>query len=240
MERWKHYITNSFIFAFPLLLVLMTGCSFLKQAPDVSTTEADVLGGTEGPLPKKLQLHDVPHNPSKQKGSDCAPDSLRMVLNYRGQNIANDQEIVRKLTSRGTGGGTTFRQMQEIAVKDYGLPAFIINNCDLDSLKAAIVNEWPPVVSYRVKGRIYHAVVAVGYDDKRRTMSVHDPNYLRVRKIRYDALGGLSGDSEQRLSCLLVMPEGFTEAELRRGLEKYVPKESVEKLRIYSKLPSRD
>ena len=164
MERWKHYITNSFIFAFPLLLVLMTGCSFLKQAPDVSTTEADVLGGTEGPLPKKLQLHDVPHNPSKQKGSDCAPDSLRMVLNYRGQNIANDQEIVRKLTSRGTGGGTTFRQMQEIAVKDYGLPAFIINNCDLDSLKAAIVNEWPPVVSYRVKGRIYHAVVAVGLE----------------------------------------------------------------------------
>ena len=238
MYRQKRHTTDSLISISLLLLILLTGCAALEQTPGVSAIQENVLGGTEGPLPKKFQLHDVPHNPSKQKGTDCAPDSLRMALNYRGQNIADDQEIVRKLTSRGITGGTTFRQMQEIAVKDYGLSAFIIYNCDLDSLKAAIVNKWPPVVGYRVSGKYYHAVVAVGYDDKRHAMFVHDPNYLRVRKIRYDDLGGTSKDSVQRLSCLLILPEDMTEAELRRGLEKYVPKELVEKLRISSMLPS--
>lgn len=227
------------------ILLALAGCSALEQPQGISTqAEENAIAGTEGPLPKKFQLHGVPHNPRKQKGTDCAPDSLRMVLNYRGQNIANDQVIPRLLdeigASRGRSGGTSFSQMQQIAVEHYHLPAFIIPNCDLDSLKSAIANEWPPIVSYRVSVRSYHAVVAVGYNDERRTMSVHDPNYLRVRKIRYDALGGLSGDSGQRLTCLLVLPEGSTEEKLRLGLGKYVPKEVVRELRIYSRLPSRD
>ncbi len=224
------------------ILLALVGCSALEQPEGVLTaTEVGAASGTEGPLPKKSQLHDVPHNPRKQKGTDCAPDSLRMVLNYRGQKIDNDQVIPRLLDEigarRGRTGGTSFSQMQKIAVEYYDLPAFVIYNCDLDSLKAAIVNEWPPIVSYRVSGRSYHAVVAVGYDDKRRTMSVHDPNYLRVRKIRYDALGGASGDSAQKLTCLLVLPEGSTTEELTLGLEKYVPKEVVRQLTIYSQFP---
>ena len=226
------------------ILLTLAGCSALEQPQNISTaSEEGVAAGTEGPLPVGKQLHGVPHNPRKQKGTDCAPDSLRMVLSYRGRKIDNDQVIPRLLdeigVTRGRTGGTSFSQMQQIAVEHYGLPAFIIYNCDLDSLKAAIVNEWPPIVSYRSSGRSYHAVVAVGYDDKRRIMSVHDPNYLRVRKIRYDALGGVSRDSAQKLTCLLVLSEGSTEEKLRRGLEKYVPKESVRELRIYSRLPQR-
>ncbi|MFC1716314.1 C39 family peptidase [Candidatus Poribacteria bacterium] len=230
-------------FLIPLTILLaLAGCSALEQPPGVSTaTEEDVVGGTEGPLPEKSQLHGVPHNPRKQKGADCAPDSLRMVLTYRGKSIANDQVIPRLLdaigASRGRGGGTTFTQMQQIAVEHYGLPAFIVSNCDLDSLKAAIANKWPPIVSYRVGMRSHHAVVAVGYNDKRRTMSVHDPNYLSVTKIRYDALGGVSRDSTQKLTCLLVLSEGATEEALRRGLEKYAPKGVVRELRIYSRFP---
>ena len=227
-------------------MLVLAGCSALEQPQNIlTTTEAGVVSGTAGPLPKSFQLHGVPHNPRKQKGTDCAPDSLRMVLNYRGQNIANDQVIPRLLDKigarRGRTGGTSFSQMQKIAVEHYDLPAFTIYNCDLDSLKAAIANEWPPIVSYRVSGSgkhaLYHAVVAVGYDDKRRTMSVHDPNYLRVRKIRYDALGGVSGDSDQKFECLLVLSKGSTAEKLTLGLEKYVPKEVVRQLTIYSRLP---
>jgi len=223
------------------ILLVLAGCSVLEQPPGASVTEEDVIGGTEGPLLKKSQLHGVPHNPSKQKGPDCAPDSLRMVLTYRGKSIANDQVIPRLLDAigakRGRGGGTTFGQMQQIAVKHFDLPAFVISNCSLDSLKAAIMNEWPPIVSYRVGMRNSHAVVAVGYDDKRRTMSVHDPNYVRVKKIRYDDFGGISGDSGQTLTCLLVLPVGSTEEGVRLGLEKYVPKDVVRELRIFPRFP---
>jgi len=160
-------------------------------------------------------------------------------------NIKKDWDIPQKLTSgltglRGRNGGTSFYQMQRIVVNSYGLPAFIIDNCDLYSLKAAIVNRWPPIVSYRAAGKSYHAVVAVGYDDKRHVMLIHDPNFLNVRKMRYYDLGGVSRDSAQRISCLLVLPEGSTQEELERGLEKYIPKELVSKLRIYPMFPPQD
>lgn len=233
------------IFIILALLIALAGCSVLEQeraAP--SANETGLMIGSEGALPQKFRLHDVPHNQRKQKGTDCALDSLRMVLNYRGKDV-KEGEISRKLDqiaggSRGSQGGTSFSQMQRIAVKHYDLPAFMINNCDLNSLKSAIMNRWSPVVSYRSSGRTYHAVVAVGYDDKRRTMFVHDPNYVRVEKRRYDDFGGVSKDSVQRLSCLLILPEGSTEADLRSGLEKYVSKELVSQLRVYAMLPSQD
>lgn len=220
------------------LLIGLVGCAVLKQPGDISSGEADLLGGTERVLPQRFQLHDVPHNPRKQKGTDCAPDSLRMVLNHRGKNV-REGDITRQLTSRGRNGGTSFYQMQQVAVKSYGLPAFIVNNCDLLSLKAAIASGWAPIMSYKSSGKSYHAVVAVGYNDKRNILLVHDPNFIRVRKIRYYDLGGVSADSIQRLSCLLVLPSGSTEADLRRGLEEYVPKELSSKLRIFSMLPSQ-
>jgi hypothetical protein len=242
--KGKAYTAGFWAIAYSLFPVLLTGCSVLEQSTEVSITESGVISGTEGALPETFRLHDVPHNPSKQKGPDCAPDSLRMVLKYRGRDVPNDHVIPSLLDKirarRGRSGGTSFHQMQQIAVEYYSLPAFVIHNCDLDSLKAAIANRWPPMVSYRTRGRSYHAVVAVGYDDNRHTMFIHDPNYLRVRKIRYDDLGGSSEGSTQRFSCLLVLSEGFTERELRRGLERYVPKESVRKLRISSQLPSQE
>jgi hypothetical protein len=167
-----------------------------------------------------------------------------MILNYREKAVGEGditEKLTRKLTGlRGHGGGTSFYQMQRIAVELYDLPSFVIHNCDLESLKAAIVNGWPPIISYRSGEKSYHAVVAVGYNDKRRIILIHDPNYLRVREIRYFDLGGVSRDSVQRISCLLVLPRGSTEEDLKRGLERYVPKELISGLRVSPMLPSQN
>ena len=205
---------------------IISGCTFLSQPNNVKKNSAsDISKGTEGSLPITFQLHDVPHNPRKQKGTDCAPDSLRMVLNYRGKNVA-EPDIVRQLKSRGFGGGTSFSQIQEIAAKGYGLPSFVIHNCDLDTIKSAIMNKWPPIIGYRASGKYYHAVVAVGYDDDKKLMFVHDPNVLSVRKMRYSDLGGFEDDGLQRLSCLIILPAGSTEDDLRKALAKYITKEN--------------
>ncbi|MDQ1317876.1 MAG: Peptidase 2 protein [Candidatus Poribacteria bacterium] len=217
---------------------IISGCTFLNQPNTVTKNSAsDISKGTEVSLPITFQLHDVPHNPRKQKGTDCAPDSLRMVLNYRGKNVG-EADIVRQLKSRGFGGGTSFSQIQEIAVKDYGLPSFVIHNCDLDTIKSAIMNKWPPIIGYRASGKYYHAVVAVGYDDDKKLMFVHDPNVLSVKKIRYSDLGGFESDGTQRLSVLLVLPAGLTDVDLANGLAKYVPKEILSKLVISAMFPS--
>jgi len=233
MKRFYQVIILSSFF-------IISGCAFLSQPNAVSKkTGLERLKGTEGSLPITFQLHDVPHNPRKQKGTDCAPDSLRMVLNYRGKNVA-EPDIVRLLTSRGAGGGTSFSQMQEIATKDYGLPSFVIHNCDLDTIKSAVLNKWPPIIGYRASGKYYHAVVVVGYDDDKKLMFVHDPNVLSVKKMRYSDLGGFENDSTQRLSTLLVLPAGLTDVDLVNGLAKYVPKEILSKLVVSAMFPSQD
>lgn len=220
-----------------IIILLVMGCSHasLQNIKNYESTESSSLD-SPNVLPTSFELHNVPHNPRKQQGTDCAPDSLRMVLKYWGKEVG-EQDIPRLLDSRGRGGGTSFSQMQEITVKHYNLPAFIIPNCDLTSIKALILNGWPPIIGYRVSMRYYHAVVAVGYDDKRRQILVNDPNFVGVRKIRYSDLGGFSEDGIQRLSCLIVLPLGKTEEDIREGLQRYMPKETVSKLVIASAVP---
>lgn len=226
------------IFIF-FIFITLCSCAFLSQSNDLKSSENGNINSTDGTIPKIFQLHDVPHNPRKQQGTDCAPDSLRMILNYRGKNV-NEQDIVRQLTGRGFGGGTTFGQMQEIAVKSYSLPSFLIHNCDLDTIKSAILNKFPPIIGYRASGKYYHAVVGVGYDDDRRMMFVHDPNILGIRKMRYSDLGGVSDDGTQSLSVLIILPEGSTSDDLVQGLAKYVAKEKIAKLMVFAMLPTHE
>lgn len=226
------------------IFIILAGCAILEQSSP-STNINDTVIKTEASLPETFQLHDVPHNPRRQEGTDCAPDSLRMVLNYRGKDVSKDWDIPQQLTSdltglRGSSGGTSFGQMQRIAAEVYNLPAFLIHNCDLQSMKALIMNKWPPIVGYRIAGRAYHAVVAVGFDDKRRNLLVHDPNFSGVTKIRYPDLGGLGDDSVQRVSCLLVLPEGSTAMDLQKALEKYVSKDAISKLVVSVMFPKKE
>ena len=223
--------------------IIMAGCAVLEQSSKTDINETAIK--TENPFPETFQLHDVPHNPRRQEGTDCAPDSLRIVLKYRGKDVSKDWDIPQQLTSdltglRGSTGGTSFGQMQRIAAEVYSLPAFVIHNCDLQSLKALIMNKMPPIVGYRIAGRAYHAVVAVGFDDKRRNLLVHDPNFSGVRKIRYPDLGGLGNDSIQRVSCLVVLPEGSTEMDLQRGLEKSVSRDVISKLTVSVMFPKKE
>lgn len=223
-----------------LSCICLTGCSNTVSRTDAVASESINIDsrGLKKDIPISFQLHEVPHNPTKQKGTDCAPDSLRMILNYRGKNVG-EQDIPRLLTSRGKGGGTSFYQMQDIAVKFYNLPAFVLNNCDLTSIKVLIINKLPPIIGYRSSGKYYHAVVAVGYDDKRRQMLVHDPNIIGVRKIRYSDLGGMSNDGIQRFSCLLVLPSDANYETLVKVLKDYIPEEMLSKLNVSMMFPSQ-
>ncbi|MDQ1327808.1 MAG: Peptidase 2 protein, partial [Candidatus Poribacteria bacterium] len=50
---------------------IISGCTFLSQPNNVAKNSAsDISKGTEVSLPITFQLHDVPHNPRKQKGTD--------------------------------------------------------------------------------------------------------------------------------------------------------------------------
>jgi len=201
------------------LFLNLLACSSVKmlKQKEVSQENATV---EEQKFPEKFRLHKLRHNPRNQKGTDCGPDSLRMVLNYWGLNV-REGEIVRELHRRTRKGGTTFQQLKEIAESHYGMKAFIVSNASFNTLKALLIQNFPPIVGYRTKNRTGHAVVFVGYDDKKRMAFVNDPNYLKVTRISYiDFLGRWKSHGSL---CLLIAPANITPGMIKKALEAYLP-----------------
>lgn len=173
-------------------------------------------------LPNKLILHSVPHNPRRQRGTDCGPDSLRMVLNYYEKGV-KEGEIVRQLDSRGRYGGVSIAQLGKIA-RNYGLDAYLMSQLNLDTLKAFLVNRWPPIVSYKLRARQGHAVVLTGYNDVKKRVFVNDPNFIKVRRLPYYQF--LPAWKRYNNSCLLIVPKKSTRQDITAAVKKYVSFES--------------
>lgn len=187
-----------------------------EQAP--APKEEYVLSAPKNSLPKKFILHSVPHNPRRQQGTDCAPDSLRMVLNYY-QKGCKEGELVKQLESRGRYGGVSLGQLAKIA-KRYDLEAYLMSGLNLDILKAFLLNRWPPIVSYKSGRNTGHAVVMVGYDDVKKRLLIHDPNFVKVRQFPYYQF--LPVWKQTGNLCLLVVPKGLTRQDIMGSVRKYV------------------
>jgi len=185
-------------------------------AKPVRKVEREVAAETPS-LPQKFIL-SVPHNPTRQYGPDCGPDSLRMVLNFYKKGV-REGDIVRQLESRGRHGGVTLSQLARIA-RRYDLEAYIMAGLNFDILKALLVNGWPPIVAYRARRNIGHAVVVVGYDEIKKRVMVNDPNFVRVSRIPYwdfiPAWRQFGG------SCLLVVPKGVKRSDILAAIRRYV------------------
>jgi len=210
-----------------LTILPLIGCemTYRKLKADLTAKPVDTSNGRverevsaeASSLPRRYIL-SVPHNPVRQYGPDCGPDSLRMVLNFYRRGV-KEGDIVRRLKSRGRHGGVTFSQLAEIA-RGYDLEAYIMAGLNIDILKALLVNGWPPIVGYKARRDVGHAVVVVGYDDVRKRLMVNDPNFVRVSRIPYrdfvpawEQFGG---------SCLLIVPKGVKQSDILAAIRRYV------------------
>jgi ABC-type bacteriocin/lantibiotic exporter with double-glycine peptidase domain len=216
------------------VLLPLTGCelTYKKLKADLtarpaltSNLEKDKEYSAKVPsLPEKFILSSVPHNPRRQYGTDCGPDSLRMVLNYYKKGV-KEGDLVRQLNKlgeqgrRGKHGGLTFSQLAQLA-RLYDLEAYSMSGLNFDILKALLINGWPPIVGYRARRGVGHAVVVVGYDDARKRLLVHDPNFVRVNRVPYRDF--LPAWKQFGSSCLLVVPKGVKRADIIAAIRKYV------------------
>jgi len=228
MNKLRFKIALEWIFIILALLLNFIACSSMKilEQKKVSQEKGTV---EEQKLPERFRLHKLHHNPRKQKGTDCGPDSLRMVLNYLGNDVT-EGDIVRKLQKRTKRGGTTFHQLKEIAESHYGMKAFMVSNANLNVLKVLLVQNYPPIVGYRTRNREGHAVVFAGYDDKKRVAFINDPNYVKVTRIGYmDFLGAWKSYGRP---CLLIAPANTTQKMIKKDLGEYLPKDKINSIQI--------
>lgn len=206
-----------------IMILSIVGCGavYRKIKTDLSAQPSMKRKESKDSLPEKLLIHSVPHNPRRQRGADCGPDSLRMVLNYYDKDV-KEGEIVRQLNNRGGHGGVSLGQLAKIA-SNYNLKAYLMSRLELDILKVFLVKGWPPIVPYNPRVRRGHAVVLIGYNDIEKRLFVNDPNYVKVRRFPYHRFLPLW--NRHGSSCLLIVPESYTREDIAAAVRKYVDSE---------------
>jgi len=120
---------------------------------------------------------------------DCGPTSLRMVLNFYGKDLSQE-EIGRARRGRGT----TVVDMESYP-RYLGFKVHSFFDHRKDEMKYLLVQGYPLIVlgvpppewyrSGRYSGE-GHYVVVVGYDDLKKLFIVYDPSPGRKMEIPYD------------------------------------------------------
>jgi uncharacterized protein YvpB len=125
----------------------------------------------------------------RQPYMDCGPTSLRMVLNFYGQNLSQD-EMGKARWERGTRVSD-----MESYPRTFGFAVYSYYDWKKEEMKYLLAQGYP-LIALGVrppqwsKGERYsgegHYVVVVGYDDLKNIFHVHDPNGGRKLEVSYD------------------------------------------------------
>lgn len=133
-------------------------------------------------LPEKIDIHGVRH--VSQRENFCVPASAEMLLRFHGYDY--DQDYLARLSSRDSArsGGTNFGHLRQ-ALENLGIDSVILGRRAsqsgqdptanlMNGIRAALAQGRPVIISYENLST-GHAVLAVGYDDRRRAFWVMDP-----------------------------------------------------------------
>jgi len=167
------FLSNLILF---LGVLTLLGCA---AGPPVKNQQI-----TKSNLPQKHLIEGVPVY--RQPYMDCGPTSLRMVLNFYGKALSQDE-----MGKVRRGRGTTISDMESFprslgfevySFYDWKMRYFIAQGYPLIALGVRPPN-WSKNEKYSGEG---HYVVAVGYDESKNIYNVHDPNGGRRMEIPYD------------------------------------------------------
>jgi hypothetical protein len=132
-------------------------------------------------LPESFELDDVPM--VKQKNNYCVPASATMIAGFHG--LETDQDQVAKLSSgasegnRGTYPSDMLLAMEKLGFKGNSLnwEAETFNTAAMPLIRRALIESGPIYISFKpgVFGTMGHGCVIIGYDDRRREMTFHNP-----------------------------------------------------------------
>lgn len=129
--------------------------------------------------------HLIAHFPLvKQKGPWCVAASAEMVLKYYGFPGRQDDIAFAVYENRSTGTSlaTISRYINRIA----GLRAWLRDRTSFEILKRCIDSNVPVMVSMKEPGQSEgHLAVAIGYDDRRQTITLAEPAMGSTIQVPY-------------------------------------------------------
>lgn len=161
-----------------LVFISFLGCAGRSPIRDTDLSKSD--------FPVQHRIRQVPVY--RQASMECGPATLRMVLNYYGKRLS--EEDVRKVRR----GKLTSVYAMESYPKGIGFGVYRFHDPGKEKMKLFLSRGYPLIAlgvtppgwtagqSYTGEG---HYIVVVGYDESRRIFQVIDPSIGRTLEIPY-------------------------------------------------------
>jgi len=186
------------------VIVFVLGCA---AGPPVKNAHI-----TKSNLPQQHLIENIPTY--RQPYMDCGPTSLRMLLNFYGKNLS--QEEVGKARS----GRVTPISGMESYVRMQGFEVYSFYDSKKEEVKILLAQGYPLIV-FGVKpsnwpwggGQRFvgegHFVVVLGYDDLKKIFIIHDPGSGVRMEVRYDIFKEFHDSSSyEPFYVLCIYPKG--------------------------------
>jgi len=162
-----------------LILTVVTLCAAGPPVKNPQITKSNL-----------LQEHFIENVPIyRQPYMDCGPTSLRMVLNFYGQNLSQDE------IGKTRWGRVTRVSDMESYPRTLGFTVYSYYDWKKEEMKYLLAQGYPLIAlggrpPQWAKGERFsgegHYVVLVGYNDLKNIFHVHDPNGGRKLEVPYD------------------------------------------------------
>ncbi|MCG9127979.1 hypothetical protein JT359_10310 [Candidatus Poribacteria bacterium] len=110
----------------------------------------------------------------------------------------------------------------------------IVSNCNLDILKAFIVQGWAPIVKHEFHGRTSEILPIAEYSDHTQQISLQNVNKNLLRRVSYNEFE-TSFNRSSRNQCVLISRSQLSEAIIRKVLSKYLPSETYKQISVRSR-----
>ncbi|MFC2076226.1 tetratricopeptide repeat protein [candidate division KSB1 bacterium] len=126
---------------------------------------------------RRVLLEDVPFY--RQFHNYCGPAALAMALNYRGLEV-DQLQIADEIWQED---GTLPIDMYRYIERQDLVPLLFFGN--LERIRREIENGYPVIVILNLYNLYSHAVVVVGFDDRKGTIILHDPTRGERHQMTY-------------------------------------------------------
>jgi len=163
-------------------LIFLSACA--SSTPNLAKPE------TPADLPRKLILDAVPQY--YQKGPNCGPISLQMVLAYYGVNLPKKQIEEDVRSGRGTSPVSLMKYAQSQGFKVEDKYSGTINDLagNLAKGRPVIVKQWMKTEA-KLRQVSSHYRVVLGYDVDSQTIYMRDPNKSGLSRASFQEFNEL-------------------------------------------------